>query len=130
MEDCIFCKIVAGEIPCYKTYEDDLFLGFLDIRPLNNGNSLLIPKIHHRWVNDVPEFGEYWEAARKLALKTGGTVGSDFITYLTLGEEVPHAHIRIIPRFENDVHKNGIDLSLVTEMSAEEMKSLAEKILR
>ena len=57
-------------------------------------------------------------------------MGSDFITYLTLGEEVPHAHIRIIPRFENDVHKNGIDISLVTEMSAEEMKSLAEKILR
>lgn len=130
MEDCIFCKIVAGEIPCYKTYEDDLFLGFLDIRPLNKGNSLLIPKIHHRWVNDVPEFGKYWEAARKLALITEGVVDSDFITYLTLGEEVPHAHIRIIPRFENDVHKNGIDLSLVTEMSAEEMKNLAEKILR
>lgn len=130
MEDCIFCKIVAGEIPCYKTYEDDLFLGFLDIRPLNKGNSLLIPKTHHRWVNDVPEFGEYWEAARKLALKTASVVGSDFTTYLTLGEEVPHAHIRIIPRFDNDAHKNGIDLSLVIEMSAEEMKSLAEKILR
>ncbi len=129
MEDCIFCKIVAGEIPCYKTYEDELFLGFLDIRPLNKGNSLLISKGHYRWVNDVPEFGKYWEAARTLALKTADVVEPDFITYLTLGEEVPHAHIRVIPRFEGDAHHNGIDLSAVKEISPDEMKELAEKIL-
>jgi histidine triad (HIT) family protein len=44
MDDCIFCKIVRGEIPCYKIYEDANFLGFMDIKPLNPGNSLLIPK--------------------------------------------------------------------------------------
>ncbi len=130
MEDCIFCKIVAGEIPCYKTYEDDFFLGFLDIRPLNKGNSLLIPKGHYRWVNDVPEFGKYWEAARVLALATSKVVTPISISYLTLGFEVPHAHIRIIPRFENDGHNDGIQLSAVKEMSMEEMKELAEKILQ
>ncbi len=130
MEDCIFCKIVAGEIPCFKTYEDDLFLGFLDIKPLNKGNSLLIPKKHYRWVNDVPEFGEYWEAARKLALKTAEIVQPESTSYLTLGYEVPHAHIRIIPRFENDGHDDGIQLSAVKEISMEEMKALSEEILQ
>jgi histidine triad (HIT) family protein len=130
MEDCIFCKIVAGEIPCFKTYEDDLFLGFLDIKPLNKGNSLLIPKKHYRWVNDVPEFGEYWEAARKLALKTAEIVQPESTSYLTLGYEVPHAHIRVIPRFENDGHDDGIQLSAVKEISMDEMKALAEEILQ
>jgi histidine triad (HIT) family protein len=130
MEDCIFCKIVAGEIPCFKTYEDDLFLGFLDIKPLNKGNSLLIPKKHYRWVNDVPEFGEYWEAARKLALKTAEIVQPESTSYLTLGYEVPHAHIRIIPRFENDGHDDGIQLSAVKKISMEEMKALSEEILQ
>jgi len=129
MDDCIFCKIVAGIIPCFKTYEDDLFLGFLDIRPLNKGNSLLIPKKHYRWVNDVPEFGEYWEAARKLALQTERVVDSISISYLTLGYEVPHAHIRIVPRFENDGHIDGINISSVKNISDEEMSRLASIIL-
>ncbi|PIV68110.1 MAG: hypothetical protein COS07_05265, partial [Candidatus Aenigmarchaeota archaeon CG01_land_8_20_14_3_00_37_9] len=70
MNDCIFCKIVKGDIPCFKVYEDEKFLGFLDIKPLNPGNSLLITKEHYRWVYDVPGFGNYWEAAKKLALAT------------------------------------------------------------
>lgn len=97
--DCIFCKIVAREIPCYKVYEDELFLGLLDIFPLSKGNTILIPKKHYRWVNDVPEFGEYWEVARKTARSIETNLGATSISYLTLGEEVPHAHIRIIPRY-------------------------------
>jgi len=124
MEDCIFCKIVKGLIPCYKVYEDDLFLGFLDIKPLNSGNSLLIPKTHYRWVNDVPEFGQYWETAKKISL----AIKSDYVSYLTLGMEVPHAHIRIIPRFYHDAHTHGIDTTLVVSQTPEELKTLAEKI--
>ncbi|PIV70927.1 HIT family protein, partial [Candidatus Roizmanbacteria bacterium CG17_big_fil_post_rev_8_21_14_2_50_39_7] len=97
--DCIFCKIVKGEIPSYQVYEDELFLGFLDIFPLSKGNTLLIPKKHYRWVNDVLEFGEYWEAARKISRTMEKKLGATSISYLTFGEEVPHAHIRIIPRY-------------------------------
>ena len=100
--DCIFCKIVKGEIPSYKIYEDELFLGFLDIFPLSRGNALVIPKVHHRWVNDVPEFGAYREAARTIARSIEKNLGVSSISYLTLGEEVPHAHIRIIPRYSVD----------------------------
>ncbi len=119
---------MKGEIPSYKTYEDQFFLGFLDIRPLNPGNSLLIPKKHYRWVYDVPNFGEYWEAAKKLAIKTQSIVSSESVGFLTLGYEVPHAHIRIVPRFPNDGHNNGILLSEVKNISDNEMENLAQKI--
>jgi len=68
MDDCIFCKIVKGEIPAFKVYEDNDFLAFLDINPISVGHTLLIPKKHYRWVYDVPNFGEYWQVAQKIAL--------------------------------------------------------------
>lgn len=128
MEDCIFCKIANNQIPCYKVYEDKDFLGFLDIKPLSPGNSLLIPKIHYRWVYDVPNFGQYWEIAKKIALKTIPIVGANAVSFLTLGYEVPHAHIRIIPRFENDQHTHGIDTDLIIKQTSEEMAEIAAKI--
>jgi histidine triad (HIT) family protein len=97
MESCVFCKIVKGEIPSYKVYEDADFLGFLDINPLNPGNALLIPKTHYRWVYDVPAFGAYFEAARKTGLAAQEAVGSHSVNFLTLGYEVPHAHTASFP---------------------------------
>lgn len=126
--DCIFCKIVNGEIPAYKVYEDQDFLGFLDIRPLNPGNSLLIPKKHYRWVYDVPQFGQYFEIAKKIGLATQAVVKSHSINFLTLGYEVEHAHIRIIPRLDNDGHTDGIRLSAIKNIPEPEMKEIAAKI--
>ena len=128
MDDCIFCKIIKGEVPCHKVYEDDNFLGFLDIRPLTKGNSLLVSKKHYRWVYDVPNFGDYWEAAKKVALSTIKTLGAERVTFLTLGMEVPHAHIRIIPRYKNDKQGDVPNLDIVEEIGKEEMRIIAEKI--
>lgn len=124
--DCIFCKIVQGAIPSYKVYEDELFLGFLDIFPLSKGNALLIPKKHYRWVNDVIEFGAYWEAARTLSNNIQNKLGATSISYLTFGEEVLHAHIRIIPRYsDSDAY-----LALIPPMkfTDEEMKDVARSL--
>ena len=55
MDDCIFCKIIAGRIPASKVYEDDRFLAFLDIRPVNRGHVLLIPKVHAERLTDLPD---------------------------------------------------------------------------
>lgn len=129
MENCVFCQIVKEKIPCYKVYEDEIFLGFLDINPLNPGNSLLIPKKHYRWVYDVSDFGEYWEMAKKIALATKKVLNADSINFLTLGYEVTHAHIRIIPRFPNDGHTDGIRLSAVKNIPKDEMREIAQKIL-
>lgn len=102
MDDCIFCKIVNKEIPCYKVYEDDLFIGFLDIFPRVVGHTLLIPKKHYRWVYDVPEFELYWAVALKLTSALQKALSPSFTTYVTHGLEVPHAHIHIMPRAEKD----------------------------
>lgn len=128
MENCIFCKIAAKEIPCYQVYEDQFFLGFLDIKPLNQGQSLLIPKAHYRWVDDIPNFGAYFEAAKKIGLATKKALNPITICYVTLGFAVAHSHIRIIPRFENDGHGDGLNFKLIKEMTPEELKLAAEKI--
>ena len=124
--DCIFCKIVRGAIPSYKVYEDELFLGFLDIFPLSKGNALLIPKKHYRWVNDVIEFGAYWEAARTLSNNIQNKLGATSISYLTFGEEVFHAHIRIIPRYPAD--DNYLTLRKSEKYTDEQMKNIQKKI--
>ena len=99
MDDCIFCKIIKGEIPCHKVYEDDNFLAFLDINPVSLGHVLLIPKTHFRWVYDLPNCGEYWQVAQKLAINIKNSeLKPDYISFLTMGNEIEHAHIHIIPR--------------------------------
>jgi len=95
--DCVFCKIVKGEIPCHKIYEDDNFLAFLDINPVSPGHTQIIPKDHHRWVWEVPNVGEYFEVARKVAIAQGKAFNTDFILSKTIGNEVPHAHIWVFP---------------------------------
>lgn len=95
MENCIFCKIVASEIPCHKVYEDADFLAFLDIRPISAGHTLVIPKQHHRWVWDVPNAGAYFEVAKKIALAQKRAFNTDEVFSKIVGEEVAHAHIWI-----------------------------------
>ena len=99
MSDCIFCKITAGETPCYKVYEDKKYLGFLDINPRGSGHSLLIPKKHYRWTYDVSNFGEYFEVARILAMAIKKVVDPKYISLQTFGVIAPHAHIHIVPYF-------------------------------
>ncbi len=97
MDNCIFCKIVKGEIPSYKVYEDDHFLAFLDIHPQSPGHTQIIPKNHYRWVWDVPNAGEYFEVAKKVALAQQKAFSTDFILSKIVGDEVAHAHIWIFP---------------------------------
>lgn len=94
---CIFCKIVTGEVPAEKVYEDDQFLAFLDIHPLSPGHTLVIPKQHYRWVWDVPDVGSYFEVARKIAKAQQKAFGTDWILSKIVGDEVPHAHIWVFP---------------------------------
>lgn len=124
MNDCIFCQIVAGKIPCYKVYDDKEFLGFLDISPRTRGHSLLIPKKHYRWVWEVPDFGKYWETALKLTQTMQKALKPYFITYVTHGLEVPHAHIHILPREKQETEF----VPEVKTISKEEMQEIAKKI--
>jgi histidine triad (HIT) family protein len=100
MENCIFCKIVRGEIPSYKVYEDNNFLAFLDISPQSPGHVQVIPKEHYRWVWDVPNVGEYFEIVRKIAKAQQKSFNTDWILSKIIGDEVEHAHIWVYPNKE------------------------------
>ncbi len=100
MSDCIFCKIVGGEIPSNKVYEDDLTISFLDIKPEARGHVLVIPKKHYRWVWDIPEIGKFYEVVRKIALAQRRAFSTDWIISRVIGEDVPHAHVWLIPTHE------------------------------
>lgn len=97
MQDCIFCKIVAREIPAHIVYEDDDFLAFLDIHPQSPGHTQVIPKKHYRWVWDHENAGAYFEVAKKVALAQRKAFDTDFILSKIIGDEVPHAHIWVFP---------------------------------
>lgn len=97
MENCVFCKIVRGELPSHAVYETEDFLAFLDIHPHAPGHVQVIPKKHHRWVWDVENIGEYFEAARKVALAQRRAFGTDWILSKIMGDDVEHAHIWVFP---------------------------------
>jgi len=126
--DCIFCKIVNKEIPCNKIYEDKEFLAFLDIRPLNKGHTLIIPKKHYRWVWDLENIGKYFEFIKKIERSIEKTLKPKRVLVLVFGDEVLHAHVHLVPRFENDGHMHSIDLGKFKEISKEEMSKIAEEI--
>ena len=126
--DCIFCKIVAGELPCYKLYENEGYLAMLDIRPLNPGHALVIPKKHYRWVWDDPAIGKYYEVAGKIANAQRRAFSTDWVVSLVAGEEVPHAHVWLVPRFPGDGHGGSLDLTNIKKLSEQEMHEAMEKI--
>jgi histidine triad (HIT) family protein len=116
MENCIFCKIVNKEIPAHIVYEDGDFMAFLDIHPQSPGHSLVIPKKHYRWVWDVssdrtakPNLAAYFETVGKIARAQRKAFGQEKITSKIVGEEVPHAHIWLIPDWEAKGDKNDFD---------------------
>lgn len=126
MKDCVFCKIVAGDIPCYKVFEDNDFLAFLDIEPLNPGHVLVVPKKHYRWTWDVPNFGEYWEVARNIAKSVIKSMDAPMVEFLTHGTDVEHAHIWIVPVFEGE--EGFINVSKRKKLEGGEMKEISKKI--
>jgi len=128
MADCIFCKIIEKQIPAEIIYEDEQAVAFLDTRPLNPGHLLVVPRKHYRWVWDIENIGEYYKVVAKIARAMKQALETDYIVSLVFGEEVPHAHTWLIPRYENDGHGGAIDLKNIKKITEEETKIVAEKI--
>ena len=124
--NCVFCEIVLGRLPCFKVYEDNDFLAFLDIYPRVEGHTLVIPKKHYRWVYEVPNFGAYWEVVLKITKAMQKAFDPYFISYLTHGLEVSHAHIHILPR------KKGEEAFVpeIKKINHDSLSKSAEKIRR
>jgi len=96
MDDCIFCKIIKGEIPSYKIYEDDDYFAFLDRSQFTEGHTLVIPKNHSASVWDVPNIGDYFEVIQKLGNHIKSQ-GYKFVDVMIFGRDVPHCHVHLLP---------------------------------
>ena len=109
VKDCIFCRIVLGELPCDTVYEDDLVLVFFDIAPITLGHALVIPKEHHTSATTLPPHlsARIMEVAPTIATALMRSTGSDgFNLQLSngtcAGQVVPHVHLHLIPRKPDD----------------------------
>lgn len=126
--NCIFCKIAGHEISAKIVYEDEDFMAFLDINPVNPGHTLVIPKKHYRWVWDVPNIDRYYLAVQKVALALKKVFETDWIVSAVFGEEIDHAHIWLVPRFANDGHGGALDPSNRKKITEKKLNEIAEKI--
>ena len=95
----IFTKIIEGDIPCHKVYEDENHFAFLDIRPMAPGHTLVIPKreVDYLFDLDEAEHAALWSTAHGLARKLKERLGCKRVCVAVIGYEVPHAHIHLIP---------------------------------
>lgn len=128
MEDCVFCKIINNQIPANIIYEDGEFLAFLDIKPLNYGHVVVTPKKHVRWINDLPEDTKIWNVAQKIARSIVKNLEVDHVNFMTLGYEIEHAHVHIIPRKSDDDLGKHVDWSKRKEYPEGKMKAIGDKI--
>ena len=110
METCVFCKIANGLSEASKIYEDEKVIAIMDIKPVNQGHILVIPKQHFKLVTELDDImtARIFMVAKRLnqALKKSG-IKCEAVTYLladgeSAKQEIPHVHLHIIPRFEND----------------------------
>ena len=99
MQDSIFTKIIKGEIPCHKVYEDDKVLAFLDITPVQPGHTLIIPKkqVEFLWDLESEDYQAVMDAAKKVAQQLREKLGVPYVGCKVVGIDVPHAHVHLIP---------------------------------
>ena len=99
MTDSIFTKIIKGEISCFKVLENEDFIAFLDVNPVNKGHTLVVPKLQIDYIYDLPEdiFSKLFIFSKKVAQMLKNSFSCNRIGISIVGLEVPHAHIHLIP---------------------------------
>ena len=99
MSTTLFTKIINGEIPSHKIYEDDKTFAFLDISPISRGHTLVVPKNPVEFLWDLPseDYVAVMETAQKLALHLRKTLGVPYVGQQVVGVDVPHAHVHLVP---------------------------------
>ena len=134
---CIFCKIIEGSTPSHKVYEDDHTLAFLDINPISDGHTLIVPKVHEPLLENLDP--EQWDALFKTLHKIVGPIQRAMDAPATsiginngreAGQLVPHVHIHVIPRDTVGKRMFSDAVSRVKPRSPEYFKGIAERIMK
>lgn len=133
MKDCIFCKIIKGDIPAHKIYEDEKVYAFLDIKPLSKGHILVLPKEHYENIFDIPEelYGYIFQVVKKLSVhineiyKPKGIFINQNNGELA-GQSVFHAHIHVKPIYNGEQTHEETDKRMT--LSEKEMNQIQEDL--
>ena len=132
--ECVFCRIVSGEIPSLKVYEDQDVIAVLDINPANYGHTLVIPKQHHETIFDTPEdlLAKLIAVVKEMAARIKANLQADGVNVIqnngeAAGQIVKHIHFHVIPRFQGD--KVVITYERV-QPTPEKMKETMQKLLQ
>ncbi len=122
----LFTRIVSGEVPCHKILENEKFLAFLDVRPINPGHTLVIPKQEVDYIFDLEDdlLGELVKFAKKAAIPIRKAMPCRKVGMMVAGLEVPHVHIHLVPIFE----VGDLNFAKARSASNEELAAAAEKI--
>lgn len=110
----IFCKIIEGEIPSKKIYEDDVVMVILDVNPIRNGHSLIIPKKHYQDLYDIPDevLSHIMKISREMSKKLTEKLSCQGITLEEnngISQDVKHFHLHVIPKYSDDYKKLDIE---------------------
>ena len=132
-DNCLFCRIVSGELPATIVYEDENAVAFLDHRPLFHGHTLLVPREHVETLGDLPTtlVGPYFEAAQLLtrAVQSALDAEGTFVAMNNrVSQSVPHLHVHVVPRRRKDGLK-GFFWPRTKYKGEEEMKEVQSKIV-
>ena len=138
MKNCIFCKIVKEELEAAILYEDQYVIAFLDIQPINEGHTLVIPKIHVEFLDELTDsiaqtiFVVGKQLMVKIKNNLEGITGFNFILAngKDAGQEVPHVHLHVIPRKPNDGFGYKFGPNYGKQLSLEERLAIAKRILK
>lgn len=128
MADSIFTKIIRGEIPSHKVYEDEKTFAFLDIHPVQPGHVLVIPKAEVAYVWDLPpeDYQALMETVQKVALRLREVMNKPLVGEKVVGTDVPHAHVHVFPFANMDEYNTRPDMSAEPDHVA--LAELAQKI--
>lgn len=129
MTDSIFTKIVKGEIPCHKVYEDDKTIAFLDIHPIQPGHTLVISKkqVESVWDLDESDYVALMSTCRKVARRLKEVLGMPYVGEQIIGIDVPHAHVHVVPFSSVSEFRNIPDMNAEPDHTA--LAELAKKLM-
>jgi histidine triad (HIT) family protein len=131
MSDCIFCKLASGQIPTNVIYEDENAFAFLDMNPINEGHTLVIPKKHESDFHKLDEntYLSVMRAVKKISIQVENVFNPKKVGLIVAGFDVPHAHVHVVPMYEyHDITSQKLLDTKRVKPSADELTAVAEKL--
>jgi histidine triad (HIT) family protein len=128
MQDSIFTKIIKGDIPCYKIYEDEKVIAFLDIHPVQPGHVLVVPKVQVDHFQELPDefYDATWQVVKKIAKHQREVLKTARVGVSIVGTDVPHAHVHLIPFNESQELHTQLDFN--AEPNHQALSEMVDKL--